>query len=135
MPHDAKSNSIRVYASNNQSVLGAFATGATAVAAGVQMADIPFPQTEITFDLPCAQSRDTFIDTRLSTINFRAVVTVTTAGTTKVTQATLRSSAYAYFDSMRVTGQSGQILESINEYGLLADSLTQGQMSNSDREG
>ena len=95
MPHDAKSNSIRVYASNNQSVLGAFATGATAVAAGVQMADIPFPQTEITFDLPCAQSRDTFIDTRLSTINFRAVVTVTTAGTTKVTQATLRSSAYA----------------------------------------
>lgn len=131
MPPDARSNSIRVYASNNPTVTGTFSTGTTA---GV-VPDIPFPQTEINFDIPCSQSADTFIDTRLSTISFRAIITTTATGTQDVVSGTLRSSAYSYFDNFRLTGQSGQLLENFNEYGLVADTLIQAQMSNSDREG
>ena len=131
MPPDSRSNSIRVYASNNPTVTGSFSTGVTA---GI-VPDIAFPQTEVNFDIPCSQSSDTFIDTRLSTISFRAIITTTTAGIQQVTSGTLRSSAYAYFDNFGLTGQSGQMLENFNEYGLVADTLIQGQMSNSDREG
>ena len=133
VPPETKSSSIRVYAVNNPTVTSSFSTGTPTTATVIP--EIPFPQTEINFDIPVAQSRDTWIDTRMSTISFRCVVTTTTAGNIKVTSGTLRSSAYSFFDNMRVTGQSGNLLENINEYGLVADTLIQGQLSNSDREG
>ena len=133
MPPESKSNSIRVYAINNPTVTSSFSTGTSATA--TTLPEIPFPQTEINFDIPVSQSKSTFIDTRLSTVSFRCIVTTTTAGNIKISSGTLRSSAYAYFDNMRVTGQSGNLLENFNEYGLVADTLINGQLSNSDREG
>lgn len=130
---ETKSNSIKVYAINNASVTGTFTTDNSNnnIASGIN-AEIPFPQNEINFDLPCSQSPDTWLDTRLSTISFRAIVTVTNAGTQQITSGTLRSSAYAYFDNMRLTGQSGNLLEYFNEYGLVSDLLIQSQVD--DRE-
>ena len=76
MPPEAKSNSIKVYAINNATVTGTFTADNTASAVH---SEIPFPQNEINFDLPCSQSPSTWLDTRLSTISFRAVVTVVNA--------------------------------------------------------
>ena len=133
MPPDTRSNSIRVYATNNPTVTGTFTTFSTAA---VTLVDQAFPQSQIVFDIPTSQSPDTWLDTRLSTISFRAIVTVAgTVGNIALSTATLRSSAYSYFSSIQVNGQNGGQLENISELGLVADTLIQGQLSNSDREG
>ena len=134
MPPDARSNSIRVYATNNPTVTGNFSTGTTANAT---VADQAFPSSQIVFDIPTSQSPDTWLDTRLSTISFRAIVKVesATVGDIVLAGATLRSSAYSYFSNLQVNGQNGGQLENISEFGLVADTLIQGQLSNSDREG
>ena len=136
MPYDAKSNSIRVYAINNPTV--ATTTALAVQTAAGQFPDIPFPQTDINFDFPCSQSADTWLDTRLSTLNFR--VTLTTAAAAAgagpvISDAYLRSSAYSYFDILKVAGSDGNLLEFFPEHGLTADTIIQGTMSNSDREG
>ena len=131
VPPETKSNSIKVYAINNASVSGTFTTDFSSNS--TINSEIPFPQNEINFDLPCSQSPDTWLDTRLSTISFRAIVSVVSAGSQQVASGTLRGSAYSYFDNMRLTGQSGNLLEYFNEYGLVADTLIQGQVD--DREG
>ena len=134
VPPEAKSNSIKVYAINNPSVSTSFATGTTT---SINLGDIPFLNQEILFDLPCSQGKSTFLDTRLSTISFRATYAYGTVPATplQISSANLRSSAYAYFDQLRVISQSGGILENIPEYGLTMDTLLQNQMSSSDRLG
>ena len=134
LPPDCRSNSIRCYATNNPTVIGTFTTGSTA---SVTVPDQAFPQTQIVFDIPTSQSPDTWLDTRLSTISFRAIVKVdsTTVGNLVVSNATLKSSAYSYFSGLQVNGQNGGQLENIAELGLVADTLIQGQLSNFDREG
>lgn len=134
MPTEAKSQSIRVFAINNATV-STSVVGPTATATAALCPEIQFPQNQIFFDIPCSQSKDTFIDTRLSTLNFRMVITVTNAGTAKIDYANLRSSAYSYFDSLQIQGQSGGILENFPEWGLTCDTIMQGQMSVADREG
>lgn len=132
MPPDAKSNSIRVYAINNPTVQGSF----TVPAATGQLAEINFPQSDITFDIPVSQSPDTFLDTRLSALNFRVVVTNGTATSTPTTTtAALRSSGYAYFDLLKIISQDGGLLEYFPELGLVCDTVINGTMSNSDKEG
>ena len=132
MPPDARSNSIRVYATNNPTITGTFSTGA---ATSITLGDLAFPQSQLVFDIPVSQSPDTWLDTRLSTISFRAIVSVGTAGNIALTTATLKSSAYSYFSGLSVNGQNGGQLENISELGLVADTILQAQMSNSSREG
>ena len=127
MPPEAKSNSIRVYAINNASVTSDIVTDSHTNSGGIN-SEIAFPQQEISFDLPCSQSPDTFIDCRQTSLSFRCVVSVKQSGNVHIKSGTLRSSAYAYFDAMRLTGQSGNLLEYINEMGLVADTLIQGQI-------
>ena len=133
MPAEAKSSSIRVYALNNPTITASCSAGTVVV--GDPLPDIQFPQTDITFDLPCSQSKSHFLDTRMTSVSFRAVFTVATAGTGTIANAQLRSSAYSFFDQLKVNGQSGGLLEHIPEYGLTADTIMQGQMSQSSREG
>jgi hypothetical protein len=131
MPADCRSNSIRVYAVNNPTVNSTFSVQS---AIG-QVPDIPFPQTDINFDIPVSQSNDTWLATRLSTLNFRAIITVGTATLgPNVSTATLRSSAYAYFDTLKLAGHGG-LLEFFPEWGLTADTIINGQLSNSAKEG
>lgn len=127
MPPEAKSNSIKVYAINNASVSADVVTDNHTNAGGIN-SEIAFPQNEISFDLPCSQSSDTFLDCRQSSLSFRMVVTVKQAGAVHIKSGTLRSSAYSYFDNMRIVGGNGSLLEYINEYGLTADTLIQGMI-------
>ena len=133
MPPEAKSQNIRVYALNNPTITTTCQVGP--VVASQPLPDIQFPQTDVTFDFPCSQSKSHFLDTRMTSINFRAVFTVKTEGTGIISRANIRSSAYSFFSQLKINSQSGGLLEHIPEYGLTCDTIMQGQMSQSDREG
>ena len=129
-PHETRSTAIRVYALNTPSVTSTITQSATANA---QPAEISMPQTDINFDIPCSQGPSVWLDTRVSTLNFRATITCTTASTTAPASANLRSSAYAYFDTLTVKSGTGGIIEQIPELGLTADTLLLTQMDYAQR--
>jgi hypothetical protein len=128
LPPDARSYSVKVMASNVQSVasppISLVSTGAGAPTATPQ-----FVSQNIFFDLPCGQSPSTFLDTRFSTISFKATLTCSVAGTGSTYTAYLRSGAYSFFDRMYITGGNGQVLEDVGEYGLVYDMLTSLQLN------
>jgi hypothetical protein len=134
LPPDARSYSVKVMASNVQSVASPVINCAGATA-GI----LPQPQfvaQNIFFDLPCGQSPSTFLDTRFSTISFKATMTVPTAftGAGANPLAYLRSGGYSFFDRMYITGGNGQILEDVAEVGLVYDLLTSLQLNSATRD-
>ena len=132
VPEGTRNVNIRVQASNLSSIVSP--TAVTGGTAGI-IADQAQNQQTIVFDLP-AGSSNSYLDCRQTYISFRAVVECVSAGTSaNVTSAILRSGAHAHFDRMEVVGPQGQILEGIQEYGLVYDSLINFQQSNSDRDG
>ena len=135
LPSDAKSNSVRVQPSNiSQIVSTAYSTGAVNNAV---LGDFPFPSQQLIFDCPAGGSPSQFIDTRMSSLSFRMNVAVSGAAgaTCTMTSGYLRSHANSFFDRLFITGQDGQILEDINEYGLVNDTLLALQQNNSVRDG
>jgi hypothetical protein len=124
LPPDARSYSVKVMASNVQSVASP-PISLVSAAAGAPTTTPQFVSQNVFFDLPCGQSPSTFLDTRFSTISFKATLTCSVTGTgSTITSAYLRSGAYSFFDRAYITGGSGQILEDIQEYGLNYDTLT-----------
>ena len=143
LPPDAKSFSVKVQPSNLSTVVGSFSTGTTS---NVVLSDIPFPTQNIMFDLPCGTSPSMFLDNRFTTLNFNVTVECTdggtgTGGTGSAIQswgdsgAFQRSSGCAWFDRMYITGQSGNIIEDIGEFGLINDTLMALQMNDAVRKG
>ena len=132
IPRSASSRTIKVFPYQNQSITY---SGLSLVLGANASADIAIPQQNIDWVLPTSQSPSTFLDTRLTTLNYRMTITSTTAVTQALTFAYLRSSAYSWFDYLQVRGGSGQLLDDIPEYGVVADTLINCQMSNSDRDG
>ena len=137
LPPDAKSFSVKIQPSNVSSVTGTFTTPIGVNGSTTCGGDMAFPVQNIIFDLPCGQSPSMFLDNRFTTLNFTATLTLNTgASTNSVCSATyLRSGANSYFDRMFITGQSGQILEDIGEYGLVNDTLVALQMNCAVRRG
>ena len=131
LPSDAKSYSVKVQPTNLSSIVSSTYT-ATASSA----LDLQFPSQNIIFDLPAGASPSMFLDNRFTTLNFRATVTVTNAGSASViTSMNLRSHANAFFDRVYCVAQNGNIIEDITEYGLVNDTLIALQMNNSVRDG
>jgi hypothetical protein len=129
-----KSYAVKVMASNVQSVASP-AISLIQGAAGV-IAQPQFVSQNIFFDLPCGQSPSTFLDTRFSTISFRATMTFPTSvvGAGSNPNAYLRSGAYSFFDRMYITGGNGQVLEDVAEYGLIYDLLASLQLNSATRD-
>lgn len=134
LPPDARSYAVKVLPSNVQSVASPVISLIQAAAGAI--AQPQFVSQNIFFDLPCGQSPSTFLDTRFSTISFKATVTFPTGvvGAGSNPLAYLRSGAYSFFDRMYITGGNGQILEDIGEYGLVYDTLTSLQLNSSTRD-
>jgi len=133
LPPEAKSVQVRVQPSNLSSVVSNTLT-LTASAS----VDAAFPIQNIIFDLPCGQSPSQFLDSRQTTLNFRATYEIVSGGTSALVGSTdgyLRSHAGAWFDRMYVVGQNGSIVEDINEFGVVQDTVINLQMSNSSRDG
>lgn len=131
LPADAMSWSVKVQPTNLTQVQSPNIT-ATANA----VLDVGFNAQNIYWDIPCNQSPDTFLDTRFTSLNFKANLTCTAAGSASlVTSGYLRGGAYSWFDSLSVLGPVGNMLENIQEFGVVNDTLIAGQMSNSARDG
>lgn len=124
LPPDARSYAVKVMASNVQSVASP-PISLVSAAAGAPTTTPQFVSQNVFFDLPCGQSPSTFLDTRFSTISFRATLTCSVAGTgSTITSGQVRGGAYSFFDRMYITAGSGQVLEDISEFGLMYDTLT-----------
>lgn len=132
VPEGTSSRNVRIQPSNLSSIVS---PTTTYPAAAANLADSPFNAQTIVFDLPAGQ-RGQWIDTRQSSLTFRAIYEVVSAGTANgVATAQLRSGAHAFFDNMQVLGPNGAILEQVNEYGVVYDTLLQMQYDNSSRDG
>lgn len=132
VPEGTRNINIRVQPTNLSSIVSP--TAATGSVAGIIPDNIMNQQT-VVFDLPAGQV-GSYIDVRQSYVSFRATVNVVSAGTSaNCTSAYLRSGGHSFFDRAEVVGPQGQILESIQEYGLVMDSLLNYQQSNSERDG
>lgn len=130
LPDGTVSRSVRVTPSNLSSIVSPTYTVPTAS----KLADQAFNSQNLYFDIPCLPN--SWIDTRQSTINFRAVYEVVSAGSASVvSDCTLRGGGFAFFDGLQVLGPAGNILESCSELGLVYNLLTEYAMSNSDRDG
>jgi hypothetical protein len=120
LPASVNSYNVRIVPSNVQSVASPTQT-LTASQAGLQLNGT---STNIIFDLPCSGGKGVHLDPRFTLINFRVAYQVPAgASAAVITSARLRSHAGAWFDRMFITSQSGAILEDINLYGLVSDTL------------
>lgn len=132
LPSDAKSYSVRVQPSNLSQIVSA----SQALTASSTLDNLSFPAQNIIFDIPCGQSPSTFLANAMSTISFRATITTAAGSSSAVlTSAFLRSHANAFFDRMYLVAQNGNIIEDIDNYGLVNDTAIALQMSNSVRDG
>jgi hypothetical protein len=124
LPASVNSYNVRVVPSNVQSVSSPSQT-LTAGSTGLQLNGT---STNIIFDLPCAGGKGVHLDPRFTLVNFRVAYQVPQNGATPpvnaiITSARLRSHAMAWFDRMFITEQTGAIVEDINLFGLVNDTI------------
>jgi hypothetical protein len=134
IPPDAKSYSVKVQPSN----LSTYTTTFTPAASNAYWGDIAAPAQNIIFDIPCGGSPSMFLDSRFTTLNFQMNVTYTAAGTlgsAALADSYLRGGAYSWFDRMYIVSQNGAIIEDVQEFGLIYDTLCALQMNNAVRHG
>jgi len=90
------------------------------------------PGQVIQFDLPCSKIGQ-YVDPSTTYIRFK--VTYTHTGTAGTNFSYLLGSGYSYFNKYEVYGNNSVTLDTINEYGLLANTLLQTQLNGADKLG
>ena len=85
----------------------------------------------VQIDFPCGKIGQYLDPTTY--IRFKAVYTHT--GTAEKNISYLLGSGYSYFNKFEVYGNNSVTLETINEYGLLANTLLQTQLNGADKIG
>lgn len=119
LPANVTSTSVKVVPSNLSSVTSPIQT--LTASSTLQLNGT---SSNIIFDIPAGGSKSQFIDPRFTTLNFRVQYKVNSAGTNNaVTNAVLRSGAYAFFDRAYMQSQSGVVLDDVNLYGIIQDQL------------
>jgi len=119
LPAGVNSYNVRVVPSNLSSVVS---TTQTLTASSTLQ--LNGTSTNIIFDLPCSGGKGVHLDPRFTLLNFRVAYEVPAgASAAVITSARLRSHAMAWFDRMFITSQSGAILEDINQFGLINDTI------------
>jgi hypothetical protein len=128
LPPSVSSYNVKVVPSNGAS----FSSPTTTLTASATQ-QIQGGNQNIIFDIPCGMG-STFIDPRFSTLNFRVNYEVVNDASMNVTSCALRSSCYSHFDRMYIQSQSGVLLDDINNYGLVNDTLNTLETSVADRD-
>jgi hypothetical protein len=110
MPDGTTSKQVRVTPSNLSSIVS---PTYTTPARNTILPDSAFNSQNVAFDIPTLGG--SWIDTRQSTISFRAIYEVVSAGTTfrVANPPNLRGGAFSYFDGLQILGPAGNVLESI----------------------
>lgn len=136
LPASARSYAVRVQPTNVSSV--ASSTLSCGTTASALSNDLAFPNTNVIFDIPTSQSPSTFLDTRFTTLSFRATINIIQQGVTGTSAnnaANLRGGAASFFDLMSLYGGDGAVIEQCNEFGIISDTVTQLMMNQSQRDG
>lgn len=94
----------------------------------------PFSSQVVSFTIPSGMSDSVFMDCMNSTISFTLTYTVGTALSATGPVCKLLSSGSSWFDSL-VLYSNNTPIETINQYGLLANFLLQNTVSLSERQG
>jgi len=94
---------------------------------------MPFTQQVLAFDIPSGGSPATFIDPSQTTVNFRLVWTVGTAGTTTAGSMNIISTMASFISSL-VLYSNNTPLETINNYDLLHNLLINNTCNFSQRQ-
>lgn len=119
LPASVNSYNVRVVPSNVSSVVSP-----TQTLTASSTLQLNGTSSNIIFDLPCSGGKGVHIDPRFTLVNFRVKYEVPAgASAAIITSARLRSHAMAWFDRMFITEQSGAIVEDVNLYGLVNDTI------------
>ena len=93
-----------------------------------------FNSQMITFTIPSGSSRSVYLDTKETYLSFRLTINTTASGTGTAPQACLLSSAQSFFDQLNLVSNNVPI-ETINQYGILANMLLNSTVSYSEKVG
>lgn len=122
LPQGVNVTPIKVVPNNVSSVQSPTSSAITASAIN----QIQGAAQDVIFEIPCGQGKNVYLDHRYTTLSFRANYEVVNAGTScAITSSFLRSNCLSFFDTMTLFGQNGLVLDQINQYGLVADTLLQ----------
>jgi len=132
LPAGLSSYPVRVVPSNIQSIT----TGSLPALSGTSTpVSLSFPATPVIFDIPANGGKSVFIDHRYSTLSFRVNYEVVSVGTAQTMGTSyLRSNAQSWVERATTFGQSGIVLDDINNFGLVADTLLQLEMDVAQRD-
>ena len=127
----ARSYSVNVAPDGITSVAGT--TGSISHTAAVALQS-PFSSQNVSFTIPSGMSDSVFMDCANTTLSFTLTYTASTAlsATNGVTK--LLGSAASWFDALTLYSNNTPI-ETVNQYGLLANYLLQNTVSLSERQG
>ena len=93
-----------------------------------------FNSQMITFTIPSGSSRSVYLDTKETYLSFRLIINTTVAPAPAGTIACLMSSAQSFFDQLNLVSNNVPI-ETINQYGILANMLLNSTVSYSEKVG
>jgi len=131
MSDSARSYSVNVAPDGITSVAGTNASITTTAAVALQS---PFSSQNVSFTIPSGMSDSVFMDCANTTLSFTLTYTVSTALAATNGVVKLLSSASSWFDALTLYSNNTPI-ETINQYGLLANFLLQNTVSLSERQG
>jgi hypothetical protein len=130
LPASVNSYNVRIVPSNVQSV----ASPAQTLTASSTL-QLNGTSTNIILDLPCSGGKGVHLDPRFTLVNFRVAYQIPAgASAAVITSARLRSHAMAWFDRMFITEQTGAIIEDINLFGLVNDTIVETEIDVAQRD-
>lgn len=133
---ECKSYTLNVLPETNDTIVGPGPTAPVFVASS-SGGSWPFTRQRVIFKIPNGGSESVFLDPVATTLTFRMSFRITTAssgGSGPVIMQLIGSGA-SWFDRLELHSSTGQLIERIDEYGLLQNFLLQNTVSMSERFG
>jgi len=131
MSDSARSYSVNVAPDGITSVAGTTGSISHTAATAVQS---PFSSQNVSFTIPSGMSDSVFMDCANTTLSFTLTYTASTALSATAGVTKLLGSAASWFDALTLYSNNTPI-ETVNQYGLLANFLLQNTVSLSERQG
>ena len=125
MSDSARSYSVNVAPDGITSVAGTVTSISHTAATAVQS---PFSSQNVSFTIPSGMSDSVFMDCANTTLSFTLTYTVSTALSATAGVTKLLGSASSWFDALTLYSNNTPI-ETVNQYGLLANFLLQNTVS------
>jgi hypothetical protein len=133
---ECKSYTLNVFPETNDTIVGPGLTAPVFVSSNTG-GPWPFTRQRVVFNIPNGGSDSVFLDPVATTLTFRMsyrVITASAGGAGPVAMSLIGSGA-SWFERLELYSSIGQLIERIDEYGLLQNFLLQNTVSMSERWG